>query len=82
MLNQSSMRAPRADRVIKEINGWQFRRSTIPGNYNLTHAKTGQRSGKIAGMDAAVQFATEHKDGSPHCVVKIGSKIYPRISSK
>lgn len=82
MQKRSSITVPRDSKVLREINGWQFRRSTIPGNYNLTHKVTGMKSGKIAGIDKAVQFATEHREGSPDCVTKIGTRKYPRISSK
>lgn len=64
-------------KTLDVVHGWKIQRSTIPGNYNLTHETTGAKSGKIAGMVNAVRFAAAHPDGKVERV-KIGGKLYSK----
>lgn len=64
-------------KTLRVINGWEVRRSTIPGNYNLTHEVTKAKSGKIAGWDKVIKFIDEHSDGKVE-LVTIGGKKFSK----
>lgn len=61
---------------LKVLNGWEVRRSSIPGNYNLTHRRTEAKSGKIAGWEKVLAFVEAHPDGKVERI-QIGSRKYP-----